>query len=99
MFIRVILITHLLPIPKQVLIRVWVYRRMVSIRDLKLTMVVVLVLLALPVRLDGWEGCAAVSAGVAIRHWLRCPCLAVEDAGIAVVEVHVGEWRPNIPLA
>jgi hypothetical protein len=72
---------------------------MVSIRDLKLTMVVVLVLLVLPVLLDGWESCAAVSARVAVWDWLRCPCLTVEDAGVAVVEENLGEFGLMGPLA
>lgn len=62
-------------------------------------MIVVLVMLVLPVLLDRWEGCAAVSARVAVWHWLRCPLLAVEDAGVAIVEVHVGECGPIRPLA
>jgi hypothetical protein len=101
MSMYVILTIHYVLFPKKfyiLLVGVWVYRGMVSIEDFKLAMVVVLVLLTLPICFDGWEGCAAVSARVAVGHWLRCPCLAVEDAGIAIIKEHIkstGAQRPT----
>ena len=35
---------------------------------------------------------------MAVGDWLRCPHPAVEDTGVAVVEVHIGERDTNVPL-
>jgi hypothetical protein len=56
-------------------------RRVVSVRKLKLSVIVVLILLAFPFRLDGWQGGAAIAATIAISDRLGCPFI-----------VGVGKW-------
>ena len=72
---------------------------MVTIRNLQLSMVVVLGGGACPRSLDSRKRGAAVSSGVDIRHWLRRPRLAVEDTRVAVVEEHGVEGGAVRPLA
>lgn len=75
-------------------------RRVVSIRNLKLAMIIVLVLLALPLRLDGWQGGTAIATTVAVRHWLWCPFIVgIEDSSVRAVEVTVCKVRGSRPFA
>lgn len=69
-----------------VLVRVRVHRRVSSIRDLQLSMIIILVLLGFPVGLDRWEGSASIAAGVRVWYWLRGPGLGVEDTAVGRVE-------------
>jgi hypothetical protein len=75
-------------------------RRVVSIRNLKLAMIIVLVLLALPLCLDGWQGGTAIATTVAVRHWLWCPFIVgIEDSSVRAVEVTVCKVRGSRPFA
>jgi hypothetical protein len=47
--------------------------RVVSIRKLKLSVIVVLILLTFPFRLDGWQGGAAIAATTATSDRPGCP--------------------------
>lgn len=74
-----------------------VNRGVQSIRDLKLPVVVVLILLGDPFLLDSRKGGASIAARMAIRNWRRSPSLAGENAGIRLVEVSVRESWGRIP--
>lgn len=63
-------------------------------------MIVVLVLLALPLRLDGWEGGAAITPGVTIRLRLWRPVtMSVEDPSVGAIEVTVCKVGSGGPFA
>lgn len=61
------------------LIAIWVDRRVESIWNLELAMIVVLVLLSDPSLNNGWQGRAAVDPRENVGHRLRSPSLRVED--------------------
>ena len=63
------------------------------VRDLKLAVVVVLVLLALPLLLDCWKGGTTGATRMDVWDWLWGPSLGVEDTWVRGIEVIVGEWR------
>jgi hypothetical protein len=81
------------------LIRVRVDGRISSIRNLKLAVVVVLILLLLPDSLDSWQGSTAVTAGVAIRNWKWRVLDRVEDIWVRGVEKLVLERRSGRPFS
>lgn len=79
---------------------VWDYGRVVSVRYLQLAVVIVLVLLALPLRFDSWKSGAAISTTMAIRDRLWCPLVVgVEDTSVGAVEVTVCKVWGGGPFA
>ena len=82
------------------LVGVRVNRRIRSIRNLELAVVIILALLANPLVLDSRERSAPIASRMAIGHWLRRPFpLRVEDTGVRGVEVAVLEIGRRVPGA
>lgn len=74
----------------------WVNRRVQSVRRLDLILIISLILKILPRLANRWQDRSAVLHQLRVWHWLWRPLLAVEDAGIALIEVATSE-RSRVP--